>query len=102
MDPNASALSQLRLTRDQPGHDARAPRREYEHGVTERLRRGIYVPLTSWSMPAYDAELGMATYEPFGISQLEPLGSGAVCVISNVCGCAGFVRQQSRAASVAR
>ncbi|MEX0885924.1 MAG: glycosyltransferase [Phycisphaeraceae bacterium] len=38
-----------------------------------------------------DVELGMATYEPFGISPLEPLGSGALCVISNVCGCRGFV-----------
>lgn len=40
---------------------------------------------------AADVEFGMATYEPFGISPLEPLGAGAVCVISNVCGCAGFV-----------
>lgn len=40
---------------------------------------------------AADVEFGMATYEPFGISPLEPLGSGAVCVISNVCGCEGFV-----------
>ena len=42
---------------------------------------------------AADVEFGMATYEPFGISPLEPLGSGAVCVISNVCGCGGFVEQ---------
>jgi hypothetical protein len=41
---------------------------------------------------ATDVEFGMATYEPFGISPLEPLGSGAICVISNVCGCEGFVR----------
>jgi hypothetical protein len=40
---------------------------------------------------AADVEFGMATYEPFGISPLEPLYSGAVCVISNVCGCMGFV-----------
>ena len=40
---------------------------------------------------ATDVEFGTATYEPFGISPLEPLGSGAVCVISNVCGCQGFV-----------
>jgi len=26
----------------------------------------------------------------FGISPLEPLGSGAICVISDACGCAGF------------
>lgn len=41
---------------------------------------------------ATDVEFGMATYEPFGISPLEPLGAGAVCVITNVCGCAGFVQ----------
>lgn len=40
-----------------------------------------------------DVEFGMATYEPFGISPLEPLGVGAICVISNVCGCAGFVHE---------
>ena len=39
-----------------------------------------------------DVEFGMATYEPFGISPLEPLCSGAICVISNACGCEGFVR----------
>jgi hypothetical protein len=44
---------------------------------------------------ATDVEFGMATYEPFGISPLEPLGSGAICVISNVCGCEGFVRHVS-------
>jgi hypothetical protein len=40
---------------------------------------------------AADVEFGMATYEPFGISPLEPLGAGAICVISNVCGCEGFL-----------
>lgn len=40
---------------------------------------------------ATDVEFGMATYEPFGISPLEPLASGAVCVISRVCGCERFV-----------
>jgi hypothetical protein len=39
-----------------------------------------------------DVEFGMSTYEPFGISQLEPLSFGAVCVPTNVCGCMGFVR----------
>lgn len=42
---------------------------------------------------ATDVEFGMAVYEPFGISPLEPLACGALCVISNVCGCAGFVRE---------
>ena len=32
---------------------------------------------------ATDVEFGMATYEPFGC--------GAVCIISSVCGCEGFV-----------
>jgi hypothetical protein len=45
---------------------------------------------------ATDVEFGMATYEPFGISPLEPLGSGGLCVISNVCGCYGFVQHVTR------
>jgi glycosyltransferase involved in cell wall biosynthesis len=42
-----------------------------------------------------DLEFGQSIYEPFGISQLEALSFGSLCVMSNVCGCAGFV---SRAA----
>lgn len=38
-----------------------------------------------------DVELGQSIYEPFGISQLESLTFGGICVISNVCGCAGLV-----------
>ncbi len=38
-----------------------------------------------------DVEFGMSIYEPFGIAQLEALSVGGLCVISNVCGCAGFV-----------
>ena len=41
-----------------------------------------------------DLEFGQSTYEPFGIAQLEPLSSGALCVPSDVCGCLGFVRRQ--------
>lgn len=37
------------------------------------------------------AEFGQSIYEPFGIAQLEPLSFGAICVLTNVCGCAGFV-----------
>jgi len=44
---------------------------------------------------ATDVEFGMAVYEPFGISPLEPLASGAICVISSVCGCCGFVEEAS-------
>ncbi len=39
-----------------------------------------------------DIEFGLSIYEPFGIAQLEPLTFGGVCVITNVCGCAGFAR----------
>jgi len=35
---------------------------------------------------------GQSIYEPFGIAQLEPLSFGGICVITNVCGCAGFVK----------
>ncbi len=45
------------------------------------IRRGI------------DAEFGLSIYEPFGISQLEPLSYGATCVVSNVCGCVSFARR---------
>jgi hypothetical protein len=38
-----------------------------------------------------DVEFGQSIYEPFGISQLEPLTFGGICVVSNVCGCAGFL-----------
>lgn len=45
---------------------------------------------------ATDVEFGMAVYEPFGISPLEPLGSGAICVISSVCGCYWFVQHATK------
>lgn len=40
-----------------------------------------------------DLEFSQSVYEPFGISQLEPLSLGALCVVSNVCGSIGFIRQ---------
>lgn len=40
-----------------------------------------------------DAEFGLSLYEPFGISPLEPLSFGGLCVVSTSCGCAGFVNQ---------
>ena len=40
-----------------------------------------------------DLEFGQSIYEPFGIAQIEPLPAGALCVVSDVCGCVGFVRQ---------
>ena len=46
-----------------------------------------------------DVEFGQSIYEPFGIAQVEPLSAGALCVVSNVCGCVGFVaRSAARAA----
>jgi hypothetical protein len=38
-----------------------------------------------------DVEFGQSIYEPFGIAQVEPLSFGALCVISSVCGCVGFL-----------
>jgi hypothetical protein len=40
-----------------------------------------------------DVEFGQSIYEPFGISQLEPLTYGGICVVSQVCGCAGLVQR---------
>jgi hypothetical protein len=40
-----------------------------------------------------DVELGLSVYEPFGISHLEPLTYGGICVLSSVCGCAGFIEK---------
>ena len=43
-----------------------------------------------------DLELGLSVYEPFGISQLEALCYGALCAVSNVCGCMGFARRAAK------
>ncbi len=40
-----------------------------------------------------DGEFGQSIYEPFGIAQVEPLGFGAISVVSDVCGCVGFVER---------
>lgn len=47
-----------------------------------------------------DVEFGLSIYEPFGIAQLELLTFGGICVVSSVCGCAGFVRDVTGAESV--
>jgi len=39
-----------------------------------------------------DVEFGQSIYEPFGIAQFEPLTFGGLCVVTNVCGCTGFLR----------
>lgn len=43
-----------------------------------------------------DMEFGMSVYEPFGIAQLESLGFGSLCVVTNICGCMGFARQATK------
>ena len=53
------------------------------------LRRGTHV------------EFGLSIYEPFGIAQVEPLSFGALCVVSNVCGCCGFVGRAAGAGDFA-
>lgn len=40
-----------------------------------------------------DLEFGQSIYEPFGIAQVEPLNFGALCCVSNVCGCVGFANR---------
>ena len=47
-----------------------------------------------------DVEFGQSIYEPFGISQLESLPFGGICVVSNVCGCAGFAQNVAAGESV--
>jgi hypothetical protein len=42
---------------------------------------------------ASDLEFGLSLYEPFGISPLETLTYGGLCLVSTSCGCAGFVKQ---------
>jgi glycosyltransferase involved in cell wall biosynthesis len=38
-----------------------------------------------------DLEFGLSVYEPFGIAHLEALTYGGICVLTNTCGCAGFI-----------
>lgn len=42
---------------------------------------------------ASHVEFGLSLYEPFGISPLEPLTYGGICLVSTSCGCSGFIRQ---------
>ena len=78
--------------------------------VCSRNIKAVFVNQFGWSakwcgqaMPAEmdfkdirqgtDLEFGQSIYEPFGIAQLEPLAFGGLCVLTNVCGCAGFLRR---------
>lgn len=38
-----------------------------------------------------DVEFGQSIYEPFGIAQIEALSFGAICALSDACGCGKFV-----------
>ena len=61
-----------------------------------RERCGIRMPaeMTFADLRAgADLEFGQSIYEPFGIAQVESLGAGALSVVSNVCGCVGYVRR---------
>jgi hypothetical protein len=69
---HAVFINQFGFTRDRIGHG-------FPEGLTfDDLRRGTSL------------EFGQSIYEPFGIAQVEPLSTGALCVISDVCGCLGF------------
>lgn len=62
----------------------------------DRARAGLRVPEAVEFLDlrrASDAEIGLSLYEPFGISPLEPLTFGGLCVVSTSCGCAGFIKQ---------
>jgi hypothetical protein len=69
----------------------------------DRARCGLSMPADMEFMDirkGSDAEFGQSIYEPFGIAQLEALSFGAICVITNVCGCAGFVQKVTRGQDV--
>ncbi len=70
--------------------------------------RGVLINQTGWSqarcgerMPAAmtdtdirrgaDLVFGQNIYAPFGRAQIEPMSSGALACVSNVCGCVSFV-----------
>jgi hypothetical protein len=79
---NARARHARTLFVNQFGFDAASTGGAVPEGVSfADLRRGS------------DAELGMSTYEPFGIAQIEPLAFGALSVVSDACGCLGFLQQ---------
>ncbi len=41
-----------------------------------------------------DVEFGLSIYEPFGISHLESLTVGAICVMSSTCGSIGLLKKE--------
>lgn len=78
-------------------HDARATRVVLinQFGFSPD-RLGTRVPAGTEFMDlrkGSDLEFGQSIYEPFGIAQVEPLSFGALCVVSNSCGCVGFIER---------
>ncbi len=103
---------------DLMGHEEPLYRGIEAHNARSRAIKIVLVNQFGWSrdrcgvkMPAEmqfddirrgtDLEFGQSIYEPFGISQVEPLGSGALSVVSNVCGCIPFVQEAARQAGLA-
>ncbi len=65
----------------------------------DRQRCGLRVPKDVEPLDirrATDVEFGLSLYEPFGISPLEPLTYGGICLVSTSCGCAGALRHATR------
>jgi hypothetical protein len=93
---NAMQTLHAQLERQGPGpRDAMKALLVNQFGFSaQRLGTNAPPELTTGDLRrAADVELGMSTYEPFGIAQLEPLHAGAICVTSTVCGCMGLVKR---------
>ena len=82
------------------------------YNYTHRATRAVLVNQWGWSQEsigkkilddtdisdlrkAADLEFGMSIYEPFGISQFEALGYGGLCLVTDICGCAGYIRNEN-------
>ncbi len=73
---NARARATRIVLVNQFGFDARTLGGSIPQDVTfNDLRQGT------------DVEFGQSIYEPFGIAQIEPLTYGALCAVSDSCGC---------------
>jgi glycosyltransferase involved in cell wall biosynthesis len=63
----------------------------------DKMPAGMHFHDLRWGT---DLEFGQSIYEPFGISQVEPLAYGALSVVTNVCGCVDFVERAVEAAGM--
>ena len=97
------------------GHEAPLYQGIESFNIRSRAIKIVFVNQFGWSqdrcgtkMPAEmvfsdlrqgtELEFGQSIYEPFGIAQIEPLAFGALSLLSNICGCVGFVEQAAREA----